>query len=200
MVRPTDADFAEQYFLHDIGRPYGRDDYWIGEATRRAERIVSTIGPRRVFDAGCAMGLLVEALRERGVDASGCDISSYALARVAPAVKDYCRHASVSEELSGRYDLIVCVEVLPHVMPDEADATIANFCRHTDDVLFSSMPVVNPWPRHVNLHPATYYEGVFARHGFFRDSDYDVGFISPWAVRYRRTPRRWWERLGRSKR
>jgi 2-polyprenyl-3-methyl-5-hydroxy-6-metoxy-1,4-benzoquinol methylase len=194
MERPTDADFAEQYFLHDIGRPYGRDEYWIGEASRRAERIIATIAPRTVFDAGCAMGLLVEALRERGVDACGCDISSYALERVAPAVQDYCRHASVSEELSRRYDLVVCVEVMPHVMPDEADAAIDNFCRHTEDVLFSSMPVVNPWPRHVNLNPGAYYERVFARHGFVRDAAYDTAFVSPWAVRYRRTRKAWWRR------
>src|SRR6185436_13205997 len=39
---------------------------------------------------------------------------------------------------------------------------------------------------HVNVQPAEYWAEQFARHGFFRDVDYDASFVTPWAVRFRR--------------
>ena len=70
--------------------------------------------------------------------------------------------------------------------PDQAEAAVANFCRHTDDVLFSSSSTDFGEATHVNVRPAEYWAELFARHGFIRDVDYDASYIVPWAVRYRR--------------
>ena len=70
-ARPYDAF----YYAHSCGQPYQRDDVWLNFFASVAERIVSDIRPTTVLDAGCAMGFLVEALRDRGVDAGGVDIS-----------------------------------------------------------------------------------------------------------------------------
>jgi SAM-dependent methyltransferase len=180
-----ERDFGEAYYLNDCGRPYQRDAHWTAFFGRIADDIVSIIRPRRVLDAGCAMGLLVEALRDRGVEAFGVDLSSYALARVPERIRDYCWQASVTDEIAGRYDLIVCQEVLPHLPLDDAERAVANFCRHTDDVLFSVSPYP-PAPLHANIAPPEHWAGVFASHGFFRDFQFDAGAITPWAVRYRR--------------
>jgi SAM-dependent methyltransferase len=178
-------DFGERYFQHDCGRPYQHDDFWRGFFGRIADVIVSELRPRRVLDAGCAMGFLVEALRARGVEACGFDLSSYALAHAPAGARAHCWLANVTDEIAGRYDLIVCQEVLPHVPLAEAEAAIANFCRHSDDVLFSVSPY-GPAPLHRNLQPPEYWAGVFARHGFYRDFDFDGGVITAWAVRYRK--------------
>ena len=45
-----------------------------------ADAIVAQLAPKTVLDAGCAKGFLVAALRERGVDASGFDLSEVAIA------------------------------------------------------------------------------------------------------------------------
>src|SRR5262249_19037416 len=37
-----------------------------------------------------------------------------------------------------------------------------------------------------NVRPPDYWAELFARHGFFRDVDFDASFISPWAARFRR--------------
>jgi SAM-dependent methyltransferase len=180
-----ERDFGEAYYLNDCGRPYQRDAQWLAFFGRIADDIVAGIRPRRVLDAGCAMGLLVEALRERDVEAFGFDLSSYAIARVSEQVREFCWQASVVDDIAGRYDLVVCQEVLPHLPLADAERAVANFCRHTDDVLFSVSPYP-PAPLHANIAPPEHWAGVFASHGFFRDFHFDAGAITPWAVRYRR--------------
>ena len=188
--------FDAWYYAHCCGRPYARDEQWLSFFGRIADRITADIcpaaagaaagAPARVLDAGCAMGLLVEALRTRGVDAEGLDISEYAIAQAIDPARGHCRVASLADELPSRYDLIVCIEVLEHMPPADAQAALANICRHTDDVLFSSSPYDLAEPTHVNVLPPEGWAELFAREGFLRDLDYDASYITPWAVRYRR--------------
>lgn len=198
--------FDAYYYAHCCGKPYVRNDEWLGFFGGIADRIVADIGPRRVLDAGCAMGFLVEALRARGVEAWGLDISDYAIERVHESVKPFCRVGSITDDLGGDYDLIVSIEVAEHMPPREAERAITNVCAHTTDVLFTSSPLDYREPTHVNVHPPEYWAGEFARHGFFRDTDYDATFIVPWAARFRRLDeplyrvvvgyeRRYWELL-----
>jgi hypothetical protein len=189
-VRPPavgDASFDEYYFAHCCGDPYKRTDEHMRMFGGIADRLVADIAPKTVLDAGCAIGMLVETLRARGVDASGIDLSTYAVGQVDESVRAYCRHGSIAEEFTGRYDLIVSIEVLEHMPQREGEAAIANFCRHTDDVLFSSSPLDFKEPTHVNVHMPEYWAEEFARHGFYRDVDFDGSFITPWAARFRRS-------------
>jgi len=39
----------------------------------------------------------------------------------------------------------------------------------------------------VNVQPAEYWAEEFARHGFYHDLSFDASFITPWAVRFRKT-------------
>ena len=179
-------EFDAYYFEHCCGRPYKRDDHWLKFFAGIADRVVERVQPKRVLDAGCAMGLLVEALRDRGVDAEGIDISQYAIDEVFEPIRPYCRVGSIADEFPGRYDLIVTIEVLEHMPAADGESAIANFCRHTDDVLFSSTPGDYREPTHVNVQPAEYWAELFARQGFFRDIDFDASFLTPWAIRFRR--------------
>jgi len=184
---PDGAAFDAYYFKHCCGRPYEHDDHWLTFFGGIADRIVADIQPKRVLDAGCAMGLLVETLRARGVEADGIDISSYAIERADPSVRPFCRTGSIADEFPQRYDLIVSMEVVEHMPKDAAEAAIANFCRHADDVLFSSSPMDHREPTHVNVQPREYWAEQFARQGFFRDVDFDASFLTPWAIRFRRS-------------
>jgi SAM-dependent methyltransferase len=179
------ASFDACYYARSCGRPYKRDDEWLAFFGGIAEHIAAEIGPRRVLDAGCALGLLVETLRDRHIDAFGIDISAFAIDNVHEPVKPFCRQGSVSEPLGDRYDLIVSIEVLEHMEAAEAETAIANFCAHTHDVLFSSSPSDFREATHFNVQPPEYWAGQFARHGFYRDLDFDASFITPWAVRFR---------------
>ena len=185
--RPEATSFGAEYYATSCGKPYCRNEEWLAFFGAIAGRIVAEIDPRRVLDAGCAMGLLVETLRQRGVDAFGIDLSAYAIASAGSDVRPYLKEASVVAELDATYDLVVSIEVLEHMPPLDAEAAIANFCRHTDDVLFSSSPLDYSEITHVNVRPPEYWAGQFARQGFVRDVDFDASFITPWAVRFRRS-------------
>ncbi|MGC9397900.1 MAG: class I SAM-dependent methyltransferase [Anaerolineae bacterium] len=192
------------YFAHNCGQPYRRDEKWLSLFDRIAECIVRDFQPKTVMDAGCAMGFLVEKLRERGVEAYGVDISKYAIEHVHESVRRFCRLASVTTSFPSHYDLIVSIEVLEHLSPLHAREAIANFCRHSDQVLFSSTPIDYQEVTHINVHLPDYWAKLFAGHGFIRDVDYDASFITPWAGLYRKMDpllpdlvqkfeRRWWE-------
>lgn len=178
--------FDAFYYAHSCGRPYTRDKEWLRFFDGIADRIKADTAATRVLDAGCAIGLLVEALVARVIDAHGVDISEYAISQAAPAVAGRCRAASLTAPLEGRYDLIVCIEVLEHMPPAEARVALANICAHTDDVLFSSSPTDFGESTHVNVQPPEEWAEAFAREGFLRDLDYDASYITPWAARFRR--------------
>src|SRR5258708_31130089 len=180
--------FNEYYYRNCCGQPYARTETWLRFFGLVADRIVADINPRTVLDAGCAIGLLVEALRARGVDARGIDLSSYAIGTLPEALRPYCTQGSIAEPFGERFDLIVCIEVLEHMPADEADRAIANFTRHTDDVLFSSTPFDYKEPSHVNVRMPEDWAEAFARQGFYRDVDFDASFITKWAVRFTRRP------------
>lgn len=181
-----DCTFGAYYYGHCCGMPYCRNDEWMTFFGGLADRIVEGIVPCRVLDAGCALGLLVEALRDRGVEAFGIDLASYAIEQLHEKVKPYCRRGSIADEFTERYDLVVCIEVLEHMPPADAEAAVANFCRHTDDVLFCSSPSDQREPTHINVHPPEHWAELFARHDFFRDTDFDASFVTAWAARFRR--------------
>jgi SAM-dependent methyltransferase len=193
-VATGDLRFDAHYFANCCGQPYRRSEAWLAFFGDIADHIVRDVLPPpsagapapRVLDAGCAIGLLVEALRARGVDAEGFDISDYAIEQAHESVRPHVRIGSVTAELDGRYDLIVCIEVLEHVPAAEADAALANFCRHADDILFSSSSADYGEATHVNVRPPEAWAEAFARLGFLRDVEFDASFITPWAVRFRR--------------
>ncbi len=180
-------EYGPHYFRRDCGVPYRRDEHWLEFFGRVADGIVRELGPTSVLDAGCAMGLLVEALRKREVEAWGIDISEYAISQVHESVRDHCRVASITEPLPRRYDLIVCIEVLEHLPPGETDAAIASLCANTDRLLLSTTPTDYGEATHLNVRPQEAWSALLAREGFLRDLEVDLSYVTPWAALYVRT-------------
>jgi hypothetical protein len=90
----------------------------------------------------------------------------------------------LTEPLKGRYDLITCIEVLEHLTPAETEPAIANLCATTDRLLFSSTPGDYGEPTHLNVQPPEGWSAMLAQHGFMRDLERDVSYISHWATLY----------------
>lgn len=185
-ARQKAALFDAYYYEHCCGRPYGRDPVLDQFFAAIADRIVADLAPARVLDAGCAMGLLVRALRERGVQADGIDVSEYAISKVPAEVAPYCRVGSIADPFDQRYDLIVSIEVVEHMPPREADRAVANLAAHADAVLFSSSPFDLREPTHQSVRPPEAWAEAFARQGLYRDVDHDAGYVNAWAVLFRR--------------
>jgi Methyltransferase domain len=180
-------EFGEYYYAHDCGIPYERNEHWNRFFGQIADRIVASLHPTNMLDAGCATGMLVEAMRARGVDADGIDISEWAIENMPPEVRKHCRQGSLADPIDGHYDLVTCVEVVEHIpQPDDARA-IEHLCSVTDRVLISSSPHDYSEPTHVTVRPPEDWAALFAGQGFVRDLEFDATFLTPWAVLYKRS-------------
>ncbi|MDQ3724836.1 MAG: methyltransferase domain-containing protein [Actinomycetota bacterium] len=179
-------EYGAYYYRHDCGVPYERNQRWLEFFGGIADGIVRDLRPTSFLDAGCAMGFLVEAMRERGVDAYGIDVSEYAISQVHESVADRCKVASLAEPLERRYDLISCIEVLEHIPPEEAGRAVANLCAATDRLLLSTTPSDYSEATHLNVQPPEAWAALLANEGFFRDLERDFSYITPWAALYTR--------------
>ena len=197
------VEYGQFYFRHDCGVPYERNDHWLAFFGAMADAIVRDLRTTSVLDAGCAKGFLVEALRERGVEAWGVDVSEHAISEVHESVREYCQVGTLTAPLPRRYDLVVSVETLEHIPPAEANAAVANLCAATDRLLLSSTPDDFGEATHLNVQAPEAWSAMLAQNGFLRDVEHDVSYVTPWAALYsrseepltesvRRYDRSWW--------
>lgn len=180
--------YDEDYYKHYRNHPYERSEVWQKFFGGIAQRIVADFAPGTVLDAGCAIGMLVEALRGYGVDAHGFDISDYALSQAPSALKPYLRRDDILNPNAGTspYDLVVCIEVVEHLSEAEADVAVANLCAWSDTVLFSSSPIDFAEPTHQHVQNPGYWAEKFAVHGLILVPTYDSSYITQWAMLFRR--------------
>jgi GT2 family glycosyltransferase len=190
-IDATAAFYDEEYYRNDVGDAsapvYSRDEpHWQQFFRRIASEIVTVLRPETAMDVGCAIGMLVEALRDHGVDAYGIDVSPWAIKQVPDDVRPFCSVGSILSPLPERYDVITCIEVLEHLPPTLAPLAIANLCANADTVLMSSTADDVTERSHLNVNPLDYWARLFAEHGFVRDFAYDATYISPDAVLFRK--------------
>jgi GT2 family glycosyltransferase/glycosyltransferase involved in cell wall biosynthesis/2-polyprenyl-3-methyl-5-hydroxy-6-metoxy-1,4-benzoquinol methylase len=182
------AVYDAEYYRTGCGpKPYEHNEYWLKFFGSVAEALILYLRPQTVLDAGCALGFLVEAFRDRGVEAWGIDISEFAIRNVREDIRPYCRVGSVTRPIDRRYDLIACIEVLEHLTPEEASRAIANMTAATDNILFSSTPSDFSEPTHINVHPPIDWLQQFAAAGFSPDLVFDTSVLSPHALLLRKT-------------
>ena len=184
--------YNAEYYHSGCGPiPYEEPEHWVKFFGMIADRIVADIHPKTVLDAGCAMGYLVAALRDRGVEAYGVDISAYAISKVREDVRPFCKVGSLTEPLPAglpdRYDLVVTIEVLEHLYAEDGRQAIRNLCQLTDKVLFTSTPDDFTEPTHVNVQQREYWCRAFFENGFMDDINYRPTYLTAHALLFRRS-------------
>ncbi len=179
-------DYYKEYLTGDGKVAYETSDDIKEFMKTVAKKIVEKYNPKTVLDAGCAMGFLVEALRNEKVEAYGIDISEYAISKAPKGVKQYCFAGSLAEplpkELQQHYDLIVSVEVLEHLEEAQGLKAIENLCKYTNNILFSSSPNDFDDITHVNVQQAEYWAKKFAQYNFYNRVDTDNTFLTSWTM------------------
>lgn len=119
--------FEEEYFEKGIGY----DGYEVVDADYRADKLIETMRLKpgdSVLDVGCAYGLIVKALRERGMRAWGVDVSAWA------GKKDRSGHyirasAHALPFRDAAFDCIYSQGTLEHVPEEVIDTTLSEFRR-----------------------------------------------------------------------
>ncbi len=179
----TDLDYGEDYFGSHCGIPYSRaEPHWIKFFSDVARELDQRLAPKTVFDAGCAIGFLVETLRARGIEAFGRDFSSYAIGQVPQGLKAFCSEGSIADPIEGRFDLVTCIEVVEHMPEEQARKAVQNLCAAAPMVFFSSSPTDFEEETHINVQTPLYWLRLFAAEGFGPVADFDGSFLCPWAI------------------
>lgn len=178
--------YDENYYKTHCGEEYERGKGWEEVFGNFADRMVREIQPQKVMDVGCAKGFLVEAFRDRGIEAYGIDISEYAVADAREDIRKYCAVQSVLNPIQDKYDLVTCIEVLEHLEPEDIALAVQRICEMSDDIIFSSTPFDYREESHISVHPAEYWVEQFTYQGFFHDIQYDCSYISVQAMRFRK--------------
>ena len=110
------------------------------------------------LDVGCATGYLVEVLRERGIDAEGCDLSQFAIDHASPGAVGHVRVANLFAGLpwtDGAFDLVTALEILEHLPPDRVPVALAELARICGGYLYATIPSFGP----NRSGPDGHYEG-----------------------------------------
>ncbi|MHB8664810.1 MAG: class I SAM-dependent methyltransferase [Acidimicrobiales bacterium] len=99
-----------------------------------------------VLDVGCALGFVVEALRDLGFDARGVDISQYAVEHAGPA-RPFLQQANLITGLpfdDGRFPLVTALETLEHLSPQAIPQVLKELRRVTSGYLVATIPSFGP--------------------------------------------------------
>jgi SAM-dependent methyltransferase len=104
---------------------------------------------RSALDVGCALGFVVEALRELNVDAWGSDISADAISLAHASVRPYLTQGDLSKGLpfeDGRFELVSTFEILEHVPPERVPEALTELARVCRGHLLATIPSFGPNP------------------------------------------------------
>ncbi len=129
-----DADYFER------GRATGTSCYdnyrWLPDLTRpMVAAVMEHCGIEAgdtLLDYGCSKGYCVRAFRERGVEAWGLDVSTYALNCAPKEARPYVMHTSTGWRGAGypvRFDWLFCKDVLEHIEAVALVKTIKQLAR-----------------------------------------------------------------------
>jgi len=104
-------------------------------------------GELRLLDAGCGTGLFAVAMAQRGWRVTAADIAPQMAAATAERARAHgvaervVTHAGDADALGGRFDAVVCFDVLIHYPQPAFGAMLANLaCRANGPLLFTYAP------------------------------------------------------------
>lgn len=147
-----DASFYGASYFSGAGNDDKRSGYdTYTRDTSHADALVSVllqrIDARTALDVGCARGFVVEALRDVGIEASGCDFSEYAINTASRGARGHLRWGDLSKELPWApkdFELVTCFETLEHLPPALAPQAVRELARLSSRYVLASIPSFGP--------------------------------------------------------
>lgn len=148
--------------------------------------VYNLIKPKRVIDIGCGEGWWAKKFKDLGAqEAWGID-GAYVAS--SPLGSDFlARDIDVIGSVSSlpKVDLAVCLEVAEHLNPDRSESFVEEICSLAPTILWSAAIPRQPGVDHINCQWPSYWQGLFAKHGFvmsgnIRDQFWSDDRIEPW--------------------
>lgn len=148
--------------------------------------ILTTFGAKgRILDAGCGFGHLVRLLIERGADARGFDLQVRRDWLESP--RFFVGDMTSKDSLGGKYDLVICREVLEHLTVRDIRKAVTNLCALSKQFVyvttrFNAAPTHlldvqtsdNLDPTHISLLNQDLLRTLFVLEGFKRRTDMET--------------------------
>jgi SAM-dependent methyltransferase len=128
---------------------YERYDRGTSNADVAAYLVWRAFDVDRVLDVGCATGFVVEALRELGMDASGVDVSQYAVDHAALGAQGHLQYGDLLTRLPfrrGEFELVTALETLEHLPPRSIPRALRELRRVTSGYVLATIPSFGPNP------------------------------------------------------
>jgi len=126
---------------------YNRYDRHMSNADVAAYLVWRFLPGRRTLDVGCALGFVVEALRELDIDAEGVDVSYYAVDHAPSGVRGHLRQGSLLDRLpfdDASFDVVTALETLEHLPPYSIAPALAELRRVCGGYLLATIPSFGP--------------------------------------------------------
>ncbi len=152
----TDDFYGRGYFEKTGASSEGKVSGYQGSYSRESSHadvlarvLRSHFAPKRSLEVGCARGYVVEALREAGVDASGCDYSVYAVNTAARGARGHVVSADLTQRLpypDKQFDLVCAFETLEHLPPTAIPHAISELARVSTGHVVATIPSFGPNP------------------------------------------------------
>jgi hypothetical protein len=190
-----DELYTEGYY-GESGGPVVALDIGTAEYTRTATHadegaylVWRFLPVHRTLDVGCAFGFFVEAERELGLDATGVDVSQYALDRAALGARGHVRYGNLLHRLPfgrGSFECVSLFETLEHLPPEVVPRALREVRRMTTKYVIATIPSFGPNPNgpggwfDVKVRPERLdyyralgesYDGPVAYDDLYRDAD-----------------------------
>lgn len=144
--------FDKDYYENGIatGKSCYENYRWIPELTYPlAHAICENLGLTRgdkFLDYGCAHGFTVKALRDFGIEAYGCDISSFAISSSPKEIDNFVRvlqndlKTLIQTESWGQFDWIMAKDVFEHISVSKLEKIVKD-CSNFSKNIFVIVPL-----------------------------------------------------------
>ena len=169
-TRSFDARFYQRFYMNPRTRVTTR-----AEMTRRAGMVAALVKQleipvKRILDAGCGLGWLRAPLLKAFPAAVyvGLEVSEHLCRQ-----HGWVRNSLAEYRPRGRFDLLICYDVMQYLSDREAAQAMANLARLSRGALYFHAPTLEDWrdtadrstsDGDINLRNADWYRTRLARH------------------------------------
>lgn len=136
--------FDQEYYEGGKGYHSYTDD---ARFQQWADDVMERYSPKDVLDFGCAKGYLVKALRDRGVNAYGFDVSEWAISQSDKPIRPY-----LSNVVLPRVDLVISYDTWEHIPESELESWKAKLQSRSNKFFFTVGTLQTPNWQHDASH------------------------------------------------
>jgi len=162
-MMPNLAAIYDATFFAEWGKA---NEPYVRSAEIITDVLLAEFGPKRIADIGCGCGVYAHEFGRRGVAVLALDGTTPPPDHSFP-VPVHVQDLTVPfENVWGRFDFVLCLEVAEHIPEALSDAFLDNLARFSDTIVMSAAAPYQGGHHHVNEQPKRYWVRRLAERGY----------------------------------